>query len=85
MADFKKRAFFGHLSEMNFICMMGALKELNFEDMDGTKPEEMVESFNRIMSSWIARNPDIALKISKGIIDSVKEYEKLCKLQVEDM
>jgi len=36
------------------------------------------------MNAWIARNPDIAIEIAKGIIDQVKEYEKLCQMQVDD-
>ncbi|OXA51215.1 uncharacterized protein LOC110853285 [Folsomia candida] len=76
-SDYKSRAYYGYLSNLNFFAMIGALKELDFENMGGTTPEEMVEGFNRIMNAWIANNPVKSTKMAQGMIDVVKEYGNL--------
>ncbi|OXA50931.1 uncharacterized protein LOC110853581 [Folsomia candida] len=76
-SDYKNRAYYGYLTNLNFLAFLVAYNELDFESMTGTTSEEMVEGFNRIMNAWIVKNPVKSTKMAQGMIDLVKEYENL--------
>jgi len=52
------------------------MKEINMEDF-GTDMLEAMNMFNRIISSWIEKNPAKSKTIATGIADTVKQYEEI--------
>lgn len=76
MDDFKKRSYYGYVSHLGFLSIVGALKDVDIKDF-GTTPDEMVAAFVKIMDNWMQKNPEKVESISHKIFALMKEYEAL--------
>lgn len=76
MEDYRQKSQLGFFFGLNVVAAIGALKDIDIENMS-EDPVEMMAMFQNAITNWVTKNPEKAADIATEIVAVLKENEKI--------